>query len=651
MAGEGDILQVAGSAAAGDYDTRAAGVEGAESVDGMERRVHPHWYKRACRWAARVMKPSEAFISRENARASPELRRAILFSGLGVEPYQISLLAHIASVAALALALPCALALSLALGLRPLPEGLLALLAALTVPLALLVWIGGYPKALAARARVLSLGKTPEAVNYMAMAMRVSPTLDRAVAFAAENVDDPLATELRRVLWSVSMREHRSVEESFLSFAQEWGEWSDDFRRSLFAIRAGEMEASHEGLHRALDRAVETSLSGAKRTMEAYAASLSGPTFVLFTLGILLPMMLGALLPMASLGGVELGAVETALLMDLAFPISTLAFAHHILGKRPGTLSLPDIKEKESRAGQSALVAGGAAGVLLSLLGVYQMAGGPGEGWRALGAVSLLWGLSVPVAVFCLATTQERKRELARVRRIEDELPDALFQLGSRIGEGMPVEAAMERTAGILRGTEVAALFARVAFALRLTHSSLDKVLFGPGGILVGFPSRTVAAAMRMVVESVKKDNASAGRTIVGFSQYLKDLRRLDSDIRIRLGSLMDTMRTTAMFFAPLVMGITAALYAVLTDVAQGISLGGAVVGVSAAMKGSVPAHIFTGIIGVFLILTVAIITRFTSGIRWGDEPIERRRELGVALPSAMAVFSLAALAGQALIG
>jgi hypothetical protein len=194
----------------------------------------------------------------------------------------------------------------------------------------------------------------------------------------------------------------------------------------------------------------------------------------------------------------------------------------------------------------------------------------------------------------------------------------------------------------------VAALFRRIAFALRLTRSTLDEVLFGRKGILTDFPSRTVTASMKMVVESVKKDSATAGQTIVGISHYLKDLKKLDSDIKVQLSSVMDTMRTTAMFFAPLVMGITAALFIVLSTITQGIDLGSAgQLGLSVAIKESVPAPVFTLIIGVYLLLTVSIIMFFTSGIRSGPDPVERKYEIGTALPVAMAVFTLATFAGQ----
>jgi len=79
--------------------------------------------------------------------------------------------------------------------------------------------------------------------------------------------------------------------------------------------------------------------------------------------------------------------------------------------------------------------------------------------------------------------------------------------------------------------------------------------------------------------------------------------------------------------------------------------LGGAgELGLSVAVKESVPAPLFTLIIGAYLLLTVTIIMYFTSGIRSGPDPVQRRYEIGTALPVAMAVFTLAVILGQTMI-
>jgi Flp pilus assembly protein TadB len=607
------------------------------------------WYARAAKGSARLFRVSDRFRRKENASASEKMKRALEFTGLGLEPWEVALLSYVAAAISAAIIIPISILFVYLSGIELFPSGIGILLVALVAPLVVLAYLAEHPKRLAERLKVQSLGKMPDAVNYMVMSMRNAPSLDRAVAFAADNMDEPLASALRRVLWDVYMRKYPSVEESFLAFAQEWGAWNDDFKRSLFAVRAGEMEGPREGLQRALDKAADIVLSGTKRRMEGFAASLSGPTFVLFTLGILLPMMLGALLPMASMGGLSLGPWEMVVILDIVFPLATLAFAWNILGKRPGTSQPPEIPFTMPSSRRRAILAVSIlSGIALAALALPQITGSSGP----LGLIPLLWAVAVPVGIYLTFTSRERIKELSRIRKLEEEFPDALFQLGSRIGEGMTVEAAMAKASETMKGTQAAALFDKIAFALRLRRSTLDDVLFGRRGILEDFPSRTVTASMKMVVEMVKKDSAAAGQAVVGISHYLKDLRKLDSDIRHQLGSVMDTMRTTAMFFAPLVMGITAALFTVLSSVTQGIDLGGAgQIGLSVAVKESVPAPIFTLIIGAYLLLTVGIIMFFTSGIRSGPDKVQRQYEMGTALPVAMAVFTLAVYTGQMVIG
>jgi len=619
----------------------------------MERVVRESdWYERVARRISGVVRVSDEFRKRENASASAGMRQALLFSGLALEPYHVALLSYSVTAMLAAGLVPASLLALFLLGLPVFPDGFIVLVGVLVAPMAVLAYLGNYPKNLAARLRVRSLGRMPEAVNYMVMAMRNSPTLDRAVGFAAENVDEPVASGLRKVLWQVYMRKHPNIEESFLAFAQEWGGWNDDFKRSLFAVRAGEQEKTREGLQRSLDKAVDIVLSGTKRRMDGFAASLSGPTFVLFSLGILLPMMLGAMLPIATMGGLRLGTWETVLLLDIVFPLATAAFALNILGKRPGTSNPPTVASTLSVArSRSILTFSCAVGAVLLALGIFQFAGLPGPESQGIAPLLVLWGVAVPPGIYLTLTSKDRRREVARIRRLEEEFPDALFQLGSRIGEGMPVETAMLRTAQTMKNTEVAGLFQRISFALRLTRAPLSEVLFARKGILAEHPSRTVKASMRMVVESVRKDNLTAGQTIVGISHYLKDLQKLDFGIRLQLGSIMDTMRTTALFFAPLVMGITAALYVVLSGVTAGLGLGGATPGLSAAIEQSIPAPVFTLIIGVYLLLTVTIIMVFTSGIRNGPDRVGRQYEIGTALPAAMAVFTVATFAGQMLAG
>ena len=117
-----------------------------------------------------------------------------------------------------------------------------------------------------------------------------------------------------------------------------------------------------------LRRASDIVLTGTRQRIEGFASSLSTPATVLFALGILLPMIIGSLLPMLSLGGFDLGLnmeqatasdggswfsmlLLSAAMMDIAFPMIAFGYARSILARRPGVHTII-MSENRSRPGQ-----------------------------------------------------------------------------------------------------------------------------------------------------------------------------------------------------------------------------------------------------------------------------------------------------------
>ena len=527
------------------------------------------------------------------------------------------------------------IALLVGLGVRlpPIELAPLSLFVAVA-PIAAYVLVASYPEWCARRMRVASLGGAPEAVNYMAMSMRVVPALDRAVEFAAHHSEEPLASRLRQLLWNVYLRSPPGIEAAFLQFAGEWEDSQEDLKRAFFAIGSASSEQTEAGLDRILDKARRIAFEGTKARIMEYAAGLRGPTTVLFALGVLLPVIIGAMLPMLSLGGLSPripGAggppsgsdltVPIVLMMDFLFPAGAFAYAYHILGNRPGTARASGPKLSLRR--RDALIA---VVLVISAILAVTFARGP---FAAFVPLWLVIGAGIVYIVPGLRDLELRRRENAK---LEAQFPDALFLLGSRIAEGVPAERALQMTADATRGSEVATLFGRIVRALQISREGLEEILFAKDGVLRDVPSRTVRAAFRMIVEVSRKDPASAGKTIVETSTYLRDLRDVDREINRDLSSVVDAMQTTGAFFAPMVLGVTCALYGLLSRAFSRLI----VLGLS--------PDAFLGVVGVYLILAVAVITYFRVGIARGRDVVEIRSQLARAWPVSMAVFTSAFL-------
>jgi Flp pilus assembly protein TadB len=579
-------------------------------------------------------------LRRQRDRDKAVLEQRSFHQALEVTRLNVTLetVLRLGRIAALTVAAFCVVVLLGALA-SGLPTSVILVLGVfvLVSPVAAYVLVLSYPEGLARRMRVASLGGAPEAVNYMAMSMRVVPSLDRAIEFAAHHTEEPLASRLRQVLWSVYLRSPPGLEAAFLRFAAEWGERQEDVKRALFALASASLEQTDAGLDRTLEKARQIAFEGTRARIMEYSAGLRGPTTVLFALGVLLPVIIGAMLPLVSLGGLtpslagspgpSQGAdvtVPAVLAMDVLFPLGAFAYAYRILGSRPGTGSALDFGRPAERRHLLVSIA-----LLIAAIPAFVLASSP------LVSFVGLWLVVAAGVVYLVPGLRDFERRRRAIAKLEAEFPDALFILGSRIAEGAPAERALQMTADTTRGSEVSALLGRILRALQTSRQGLEEVLFSRSGVLRDVPSRTVHAAFRMVVEVSRKDPASAGKTIVETSAYLRDLRAVDREIHRDLSSVVDAMQTTGAFFAPIVLGVTCALYGLLTRAFSSI----VVLGLSPVT--------FLGVVGVYLLLAVAVITYFRVGIAHGRDPIEVRAQLARAWPVSMAVFTAAFLVSE----
>ena len=222
-------------------------------------------YVRACRTAGKISE-----LKREKC-ATDELRENIELAALKVQPSEVVALTLLATFVSAGLV---AVAAMLFLTNR-LPLLVFALLA--PTPLFAYAASGWYPKWQAEHERIRGLGEVPQFINYLTMSMKTASNLERATQFAAENVGGSLGRRLRKLLSEVGLRAHASVDEALVKFANRWGRWREDFKRSVYLIRSSLLEHSEPRRLEVLDKALEVCLQGTREQMERFAAGLHLP--------------------------------------------------------------------------------------------------------------------------------------------------------------------------------------------------------------------------------------------------------------------------------------------------------------------------------------------------------------------------------------
>jgi len=598
----------------------------------------------------------DKFINAKIKYEKHELNFSLKYLRYDIEPYQVPIFSNFALIVLFPFLIFLDVSLIALLNLigyelSNLILFIIALVTLLTPPITASM-ILRYPMNKARKVQVKTLGRLPETINYMSMSMYLNPSLNTAIEFASDNVDEPLSTNLKKILWNVYIREFDSIEESFLDFAFFCGEFSEEFKRALYNIRNAAIEKTKEGIHRALDTANDVILEGTKRQMEGFANSLTGPTMVLFSLGIMLPMIVGALLPLLQVGANSLPMI--IILMDILFPGVTFLYAFHILGNRPGTSVPPMIPNPLSRKKRTLILATSIfiffLGLVLSILWMRTLTSESDALIRSLTPLPVIWGAGMAVVNYAHRTSKHQKRKRELIMKMEDEFPDALYHLGSRIAEGKAFEDSLRSTSKTLEGTHIGRLYRQMFYNLQVVRSTLKDALFGPMGILSDLPSRTIRATMGTVIESIKKDASTAGATIIKISRYLRDLKSVEKEIDNNLSGIRSMMLTTGSIFGPLIMGITTALYLMLTENLSNIGPitsdeTAGVAGFGAFELGfgesaPIPAEIFSLIIGVYLLFTALIIIYFCTNIRYGDDKVEVKVAFARTLPVTLVVFT-----------
>jgi hypothetical protein len=569
---------------------------------------------------------AESRMAPRKMRALEELMNAIELGGLGVSAFCVlaaartaALLAFTASGAVVCAA--CALSA---------PEWVLYLMVLLpTAPWVATVSLRTYPYKVAARRAGEILRYSTEGANLMIMSLRLDGSVANAIVFASGQ-DTAFSKELRRSVWAVLMGTCESFEDALHRLGVRWARYSGELRSAMNAMVTASREGSEEGRRRALERANGILVAGAKRRIEEYALSLSTPSMIIFSLGILMPLMVGSFLPMlswdvwdidsavtnVSTDGGGWAVVQTVFVMNVLFPLLAFSVAADAVSKHP--VDLGQVSDRVTRGHVGAAVAAAclstATGIILSLL---LLEGVP----RSL---ALLGSAVLPLS---LLLVHVGGRGYGPGRGGMRALEDLLFRAGARMVEGDNLQSAINAV-GREPSDEGASIARSLSFRSNLMGHGLDSALEdeGPEGDGSGR-----LEALSVVAQAAQKDERAAGLLAMDLAAYLRDLGELESTLKNRLRPTLSMMNLTARFLGPIVLGVTYSIYLSLAAVAS-------------SGQGGIPPEVFLLVLGAFLAESNAVAAYFVSGVEGRGKAREVLRALGISLLASESIFATTAL-------
>lgn len=565
----------------------------------------------------------------------------------------------------------------------------------------LFYFVNGYPARLANKWRLKASSQMVPSILYIVVYMRHTPNLEKAISFASQHLQPPLALDLKKVFYNVEIGKFSSIKESLDNYLETWRDYSTEFIEAFHLIESSLFEPDNSRRIATLEKSLQVILDGVYDKMLKFSHNVRSPLTNVYMLGVVLPTLGLALLPLASamVGGL-LTWIHVFVLFNLVVPFFVFYLTDKILLLRPGGHGETGLLEKNPLypkyksnkyyfnafliclplflLGLLPLMFGYTP--LPELLGLqrdytFAQLGLPFGDENIFGFVetgtgiigpfgigSLVLSMFIPLglALFFAISFGSKTKELIvereRTKELEAEFNNSLFQLGNRIGNGIPPELVFGKVAESTRGLRTSEFFNKVNYNIRNAGMSVDKAVFdNQRGAIIYFPSDLIATSMRVLIEASKKGLKVAAISLMSISEYVKNIQKITNRLRDLLAEIISDMKSNMTFLAPLLSGIVVGLAAMITsilsklkisDIGDGGLGAGSVGGVLDIfdITNMIPPYYLQIAIGVYLVQIIFILTSTLVSIESGEDKLERTNKTGKNLMKGIMLYFITAL-------
>ena len=276
------------------------------------------------------------------------------------------------------------------------------------------------------------------------------------------------------------------------------------------------------------------------------------------------------------------------------------------------------------------------------------------------GAGALILSMLIPlgVALFFSMAFKEKTKDLIKERdktkQLESEFNNSLFQLGNRLGNGVPPELAFGKVAESSKGLMTEDFFRRVNYNIRQMGMGIQKAIFDPQrGAISYYPSDLISTSMRILIESSKKGLKIAAVSLMNISEYVKNIKKITIRLNDMLAEIISDMKSNMTFLAPLLSGIVIGLSAMITSILSKLKMGDP--GTQAALGGMaavvdifdisamIPPYYLQLSIGLYLIQIIFILTSTLVTINSGEDQLQKTHRTASNLKKGVGLYFIIA--------
>lgn len=567
----------------------------------------------------------------------------------------------------------------------------------------LFYFVNGYPARLANQWRLKASSQMVPAILYIVVYMRHTPNLEKAIAFASEHLQYPLSLDFKKVFYDVEIGKFSTIKESLDNYLEIWRKDNTEFIEAFHLIESSLFEPSDTRRIAALEKSLQVILDGVYDRMLRFTHDVRSPLTNVYMLGVVLPTLGLALLPLASaMVGDILKWYHIIILFNLIIPFFVFYLTDKIMLLRPGGHGESGILERNPFYERYKSNAPYFNAFLISLpfflIGLLPLAfqytpifeilgfskdytfsqiglgifgdesffgflsvGTKTAGPFGIGALVLSMFIPLGAALFFSTAYREKTKPLIQEREntriLEREFNNSLFQLGNRIGNGTPPELAFGKVAESTKGLMTEEFFRRVNYNIRQGGMNVERAIFDQKrGAINYYPSELIATSMRVLIESAKKGLKIAAVSLMSISEYVKNIQKITDRLRDMLAEIISDMKSNMTFLAPLLSGIVVGLAAMITSILNKLNLSnlqeagatgfgnfGDILSIFDIAK-MIPPYYLQIAIGIYIIEIIFILTRTLVAIDSGEDKLQRINQTGKNIQRGILLYFATAL-------
>ncbi len=508
-----------------------------------------------------------------------------------------------------------------------------------------------YPEEKVKSYRIEASSEIVLSILYMVVGIKIRSTLENAVLFTAINLTGPLSYDFKKLIWDVEMKKYNNLDDGLLEYIKKWEKGNEEYAQSLHLIRSS-VDAPVSKKFDILDESIKVILNGTRERMKYYTQELSSSSTLLYTIGIMLPLMCLVLIPIMVIFMPDiLSPALIFMFYDVVLPIFIFWYMKRILTHRPVTFSEPDIsvckdispkgKFKFKSKQISILPIAVSICILIVSIGAFLFITSTDSHSQTIYSIIIIWGIGSSIIIYCYLDHFQKLYIRDDIEKLENEFPEALFQLGNQLAGDIPIEIAAKKATVKIKGTKIADMFKIIVYNMTGLGMTFEESLFDKNwGAIWRYPSKLIISMFKLILESTKMGVKITSLTMMSISNYLKGMNEVKGEIIGSVNETVSSMRFMIVVLTPVICGVIVTMSSLMLDIilSMGKSFGALEITQSASpsMQSGLSGMSFLGIqgdlpissghfqlaVGIYLIEITIIMSMFINSLQKGKDLI-----------------------------